>query len=111
MAETQTERPHIERVAGKLAQLERMVEYRESQLSAGEFRGNGHFLKAEISALGAACDALRWHRAEAEGLDTPILALQEVVDAFRGSDGGAAGVENMAAAVARAEKVLAEWDS
>ena len=97
--------PVIERVAGKVAQLERMVEYREGRLSASEHGGGGHFLKSEVSALRAGIAALRFHRAQVEGLDDVVLALQGLVDAHRKGD----AVEG-AAALGRAEKVLQEWE-
>jgi hypothetical protein len=110
MANDENERPRLERVAGKLAQLERMAEYRESKIKAGALTGDGHFLKAEASALRAACDALRWHQAEVNGLDQPILALQEVLDVVRSEVGERASVAIMAV-LQRADRVLAEWDA
>ena len=108
-------RPHIERVSGKLAQLERMAEFRQQRLDRQEYgRDGGHFMRAELSALDAACKALRWHRAEVEGLDTPLLALSSIVDAL--TEGGDGAIDPVAfpdlrAALARARDVLEEWES
>lgn len=103
--------PRIERVAGKLAQLERMADYREARLSAGEVRGGGeHFARAEASALRAGIAALRYHRAQVEGLDDPVLALQALVDALGGADEEADSAE-LQEALRRAEAVLREWEA
>jgi len=87
-----------------------MADYRESKLAKGDFPGDGHFLKAEASALRAACVALRWHLADVAGLDQPILALQELSDVVR-SEVGERASEAIFAALQRTDRVLAEWDA
>lgn len=71
-------RPIIERVLSKIATLERMAEHWERKLTEG--RGNRDFLSAELAALRYGAIALKHHRAEVEGEDTPRLALAELVD-------------------------------
>ena len=100
--------PVIERVSSKIAALERRAEYLEDQLA--EWRGSPGgkgFARAELSALRAGIAALRYHLAEVEGLDQPLLALQGLLDAvpesIRYSESGLAG------ACRRAKELLEEW--
>lgn len=104
--------PVIERVSAKIAALERRADYLDRQIA--ERRGNDKsldFAKAEVSALRGAISALRYHRAEVEGLDQPLLVLQELVDVHSpGPDGWSADqMERAAEAWVRARKLLEEW--
>lgn len=107
--------PRIKKVSAKIGALERRCEFLEGQIERGEVTGSQlDFIRAERKALDAAIQALKFHRAEVEGLDQPILALQELVDAM-----GQHAVDTEARpsvpsprvvqAFRRAETVLKEW--
>ncbi len=106
--------PVIPRVSGKIAALERRADYLEGQLEGGRGSETGqNFAKAEVSAVRAGILALRYHRAEVEGMDTPILALQELVDALGKqaleSESRPLPTQAVVAAFRRSEVVLEEW--
>ncbi len=97
--------PVLKRVSSKIATLERRADHLEGQLS--EWRGSPHgrdFARAELSAVKAGVAALRYHRSEIEGLDQPILALQELVEAVKEEAAWAKSPE-----VLRASAILEEW--
>lgn len=99
--------PVIKRVSAKIGALERRAEHLEEQLSAWtRSRGGKHFAEGELKAIKAGIAALRYHRADIEGMDTPILALQQLVDAA-GDEAACADWPE----VKRARAVLLEWAS
>jgi hypothetical protein len=121
--------PVIEHVSGKIATLERRAQHLGERLNGGRqgSAASAAFDRAELSAIEAAVRALKYHRAQVETLDEPILALSEIVqahdeqeerieDMIAGGDMQAALAEirhpnaRLMAAVHRARVVLREWE-
>jgi len=102
--------PVVARVSEKVGALERRATYLERQLSEWpEGRRGQDFVRGELAAVRAGIAALRYHRAEVEGLDAPMLALQELVEAAADAGLVAQDGSRWAAAVKRGERLLEEW--
>ena len=94
-------------VNAKIGALERRIERLDQQIADGVGSPNAvQFMRAERSALKAGIQAMRWHRAEINGEDTPLLALAELVavcDRFHPHPGAVDDVLD------RARELIAEW--
>jgi hypothetical protein len=98
--------PEIHGLAKKLRFLERRRDNLEERVT--EHRGTEGSLtfdRAEIAALDAALDAMRYHWAVISRLDTPLSALRSLIDAV-----GAGKRGEIANAVALGIDVLSEFD-
>jgi hypothetical protein len=99
--------PIIERASGKLGQLERMLDYRESRLEEDERSGRrDSFTRSEASALRAAIVALRYHREQVEGLPDLATSLSLLLVALENAEH-----LDLVAAVAQARAVLERWET
>ncbi len=100
--------PVLEKVSTKITTLERMLEYRQEKLrdGAGISQGVAGHYEREQEALQTAIVALRFHKAQVEGLDEPMKVLREMVEAATDPQ---VGVLRMRNAVRRAKAVLDEY--
>ncbi len=106
--------PVIKKVSARIAALERRAEFLEDQIEDGATGPILNFAKGELKALNAGITALRYHRAEVEGLDQPILALEELMQAAEATLGGIPGSverDRTLAAIRRSVELLAEWEA
>lgn len=102
--------PIIEGLSAKIGVLERRKEFLDEQIEdRAVSRGAEGFAKSERKALKAGILALKYHRADIEGLDQPILVLQELVDAYKKGGPDGEGFRDFRVALERARKLLAEW--
>ena len=95
--------PVIRDLASKLTALQRRKEFLSRQLT--EKRGSDsslNFSRAEHSALGAAVDALKFHRTTVDGMDRPLGLLRELMEMVRAG-------ENEPDTLRRAQLVLDEF--
>ena len=104
-------RPYIERIHSKMAALERRLDKLDERIDGGQ--GSDASLgydRAERKAIKEAVRALRWLDAIDRDLDTPILALAELVDAIEDDyPAGSRIGERTMAAYMRARRVAREW--
>lgn len=71
----------MQQLNAKMATIERRIDHLTRQLENNECSpGARSFIAAERAALDAALIALRLYHAQAEGLDTPIKVLSELLD-------------------------------
>jgi len=73
--------PVIEQLASKLLSLERRREFLNTQIARGD--GSDHalsFARSESNALGAAIDALKYHRTIVNRMDSPLSMLRELTE-------------------------------
>lgn len=111
---TDTQKPVIESVNGKIAVLERRVEYLKRKLESDSYASSASadFDKAELNALRAAIKAMRYHSALGDAKTDPVLALQALYGAVteRLVQLGArkAHGEHLYTAIEHAERVLRE---
>lgn len=98
--------PMIDKVNASIAALERRQRFLQEKIdrNAGS-AGALHFDREELVALDNALRALRLHRADVEGLDDVVLALDEILSAAREGWTG----ERLGNAIRRAERTLGEW--
>jgi hypothetical protein len=99
--------PIFENTAAKIRTLRRRMELLKTQLEGWRpgYRGED-FARAEVAALRAGIAALKYHRAEVQGLDTVVTVLEQLVEAVGEEAAWASAPE-----LERARKVLAEWRS
>jgi hypothetical protein len=101
----------IEHASGKLAQLERMLLYREGRVEENEKTGRSdNFLRAEVSSLRAAVAALRFYREQIDALPGIADALGALLVAVEAEDSPQAEAE-METACATARAVLESWEA
>jgi len=103
----------IVNVSSKIATLERRQDFLRRQLDNWRGSDGGRqYALAEISALDAAVLALRYHRADVEGLDTVVLSLEGLVDSLNGVAVSMPEPQrtNVERELQRAHLVLKEWD-
>lgn len=105
----------IEHASGKIAQLERMLQFRESRIAENERSGRvDHFLRAEVSSLQAAIAALRFHRSQVDAITGMADALGSLMVAVEGTDAPETEADaeaDLEAACATAREVLASWEA
>lgn len=102
--------PRIRRTSAKISALERRQDYLEGQIEEAKDTRSASlsYDKAEYSALIAAVLCMKYHRADVEGLDMPILALQALTDANGMAFGQGRSVA-LKDAWKRVKEVLDEW--
>ena len=79
--------PVIRGLAGKVMALERRRDFLAKQIKQKKGSENAlQFALSEKDALQAAIDALNYHRAVVNGMDTPLSLLREIVEAVESDE-------------------------